>query len=109
MKRGRGTKYPYKCPYNNTVDLNKSFHISFFNGIEHIPTLLENNIEKDRPILGYCKSGVLISLWTVTYQSLTSQFFLRTFTNHKTTREGQGISLTAHYHFHPLQRHFDIS
>ena len=23
--------------------------------------------------------------------------------------KGEGISLTPHYHFHPLHRHFDIS
>ena len=32
-----------------------------------------------------------------------------TFTNHKTAREGGGIFLTPHYHFHPLHRHLDIS
>ena len=28
------------------------------------------------------------------------------FTNHRTA---ESISLTSHYHFHPLQRHLDIS
>ena len=32
-----------------------------------------------------------------------------TFTNHRTAGEGEDISLTPHYHFHPLHRHLDIS
>ena len=36
-------------------------------------------------------------------------FLSRTFTNHKTAGEGAGISLTPHYHCHPLHRHLDIS
>ena len=36
-------------------------------------------------------------------------FLLRPFTNHRTAGEGEGISLTPHYHFHPLHRHLDIS
>ena len=36
-------------------------------------------------------------------------FFSRTFTNHRTAGEAEGISLTPHYHFHPLHRHLDIS
>ena len=36
-------------------------------------------------------------------------FLSRTFTNHRTAGEGEGISLTPHYHFHPLHRHLDIS
>ena len=36
-------------------------------------------------------------------------FCSRTFTNHRTAGEGEGISLTPHYHFHPLHRHLDIS
>ena len=35
-------------------------------------------------------------------------FLSRTFTNHRTIGEG-GISLTPHYHFHPLHRHLDIN
>ena len=31
------------------------------------------------------------------------------FTNHRTAGEEEGISLTPHYHFHPLHRHLDIS
>ena len=31
-----------------------------------------------------------------------------TFTNHRTAGKGEGISLTPHYHFHPLHRHLDI-
>ena len=36
-------------------------------------------------------------------------FLSRTFTNHRTTGEGEGISLTPHYHFHSFYRHLDIS
>ena len=36
-------------------------------------------------------------------------FLSRTFTNHRTAGEGEGISLTPHYHFHPLHRQLDIS
>ena len=36
-------------------------------------------------------------------------FLSQTFTNHRTAGEGEGISLTPHYHFHPLHRHLDIS
>ena len=36
-------------------------------------------------------------------------FFSRTFTNHWTAGEREGISLTPHYHFHLLHRHLDIS
>ena len=36
-------------------------------------------------------------------------FLSRTFTNHRTAGEGEGISLTPHYHLHPLHRHLDIS
>ena len=36
-------------------------------------------------------------------------FLSRTFTNHRTAGEGEGISLTPHYHFHPLHRHLDIN
>ena len=36
-------------------------------------------------------------------------FLSWTFTNHRTAGEGVGISLTPHYHFHPLHRHLDIS
>ena len=36
-------------------------------------------------------------------------FFSRTFTNHRTAGEAEGISLTPHYHFHPLHRHLHIS
>ena len=36
-------------------------------------------------------------------------FLSRTFTNHRTAGEGEGISLTPHYHFHRLHRHLDIS
>ena len=43
-------------------------------------------------------------------------FLSRLFTNHRTAEErgggegggGGGISLTPHYHFHPLHRHIDI-
>ena len=36
-------------------------------------------------------------------------FLSRPFTNHRTAGEGGGgISLTPHYHFHPLHRHLDI-
>ena len=35
-------------------------------------------------------------------------FLSRTFTNLRTAEEG-GISLTPHYHFHPLRRHLDFS
>ena len=30
---------------------------AFLIGIEPMPTVLENNAGKDRPMLGYCKSG----------------------------------------------------
>ena len=36
-------------------------------------------------------------------------FLSRTFTNHRTAGKGEGISLTPHYHFHPLHRRLDIS
>ena len=36
-------------------------------------------------------------------------FLSRTFTDHRTLWEGEGISLTPHYHFHPLHRRLDIS
>ena len=36
-------------------------------------------------------------------------FLSRTFTNHRTAEKGEGISLTPHYHFHPLHGHLDIS
>ena len=36
-------------------------------------------------------------------------FLSRTFTNHRTAGEGKGISLSPHYHFHPLHIHLDIS
>ena len=39
------------------------------------------------------------------YLSLLS----RTFTIHRTAGNGEGISLTPLYHFHPLHRHLDIS
>ena len=29
-------------------------------------------------------------------------------TNHRSARKGEAISLTTHYHFHPLHRHLDI-
>ena len=35
-------------------------------------------------------------------------FLSGTFTNHKTSGEGQGISLT-HYHFHMLHKHLGMS
>ena len=35
-------------------------------------------------------------------------FFSQPFTNHGTVGEGEGISLTPYYHFHPLHRHLDI-
>ena len=35
-------------------------------------------------------------------------FLSQPLTNHKTAGEG-GISLTPHYHFHPLHRHLDIN
>ena len=35
-------------------------------------------------------------------------FLSQPFTNHRTTGEGETISLTPHYHFHPLHRHLDI-
>ena len=35
-------------------------------------------------------------------------FLSRTFTNHKTSEEGEAISLT-HYHFHLLHKHLDLS
>ena len=36
-------------------------------------------------------------------------FLPRPFTNHRAAGRGEGISLTHHYHFHPLHRHLDIS
>ena len=36
-------------------------------------------------------------------------FLSETFTNHRTAGEGEGISLTPHYHFHPIHRHLEIS
>ena len=36
-------------------------------------------------------------------------FLSQTFTIHRTVREGEAISLTPLYHFHPLRRHLDIS
>ena len=36
-------------------------------------------------------------------------FISRTFTNHRLQGKGEGISLTPHYHFHPLHTHWDIS
>ena len=36
-------------------------------------------------------------------------FLSRPFTNHRTAGEGEGNSLTPHYHFRPLHRHLDIS
>ena len=36
-------------------------------------------------------------------------FLSQRFTNHRTAEEGEGISLTPHYHFHPLDRHLDIN
>ena len=35
-------------------------------------------------------------------------FFIWTFTNYVTAREGGGYFLTRHYQFHPLHRHLDI-
>ena len=37
------------------------------------------------------------------------RFVSRTFTNHRTAREGEGISLIPHYHFYPLHRHLELS
>ena len=37
-------------------------------------------------------------------------FLSRTFTKHRTAEKGgENISLTPHYHFHPLHRHLDVS
>ena len=36
-------------------------------------------------------------------------FLSRTFTNHRTAGKGEGISLTPHYHFHPLHRHLVLA
>ena len=36
-------------------------------------------------------------------------FLSRTFTNHRTAGEGEGIFLTPHYHFHSFYRHLDVS
>ena len=36
-------------------------------------------------------------------------FLSQTFTNYGTAGEGEGISLTAHYHFHSFYKHLDIS
>ena len=52
------------------------------------------------------------------YEAMTIQqrfFFLSGFFFHEHSRitelqgKGEGISLTRHYHFHPLHRHLDIS
>ena len=52
------------------------------------------------------KSSILLKI-----NSNTDLFFFlsRPFTNHRIAEEGEGISLTPHYHFHPLHRHLDIS
>ena len=60
-----------------------------------------------------CFSERLISIFTPL--ALRGFFFSdlgflpQPFTNHRTEREGEGISLTPHFHFHPLQRHLDIN
>ena len=56
-------------------------------------------------LLNYLKTYSRTYLYFFFYVS----FLSRTFTNHRTAGEGEGISLTPHYHFHPLHRHLDIS
>ena len=56
-------------------------------------------------LLNYLKKYSRTYLYFFFYLS----FLLQTFTNHRTAGEGEGISLTPHYHFHPLHRHLDIS
>ena len=56
-------------------------------------------------LLNYLKTYSRTYLYFFFYVS----FLSRTFTNHRTAGEGKGISLTPHYHFHPLHRHLDIS
>ena len=56
-------------------------------------------------LLNYLKKYSRTYLYFFFYVS----FLLQTFTNHRTAGEGEGISLTPHYHFHPLHRHLDIS
>ena len=46
-------------------------------------------------------------LWTFFF--FYPGFLSQTFINHRTARKGEDISLTPHYHFHPLHRHLDIS
>ena len=68
----------------------------------------------------YLKTFYLTQLSTIGFyilkKSLTSYFFFSIwFFFHELSRitglqwKGEGISLTPHYHFHPLHRHLDIS
>ena len=67
----------------------------------------------DPVYVSYVKYGLIGKTITKPPYQTTSFFFYlgflsRTFTN-QTAGEGGGHSLTPHYHFHPLDRHFDIS
>ena len=56
-------------------------------------------------LFNYLKTYSRIYLYFLFYVS----FLSRTFTNHRTAWEREGISLTPHYPFHLLHRHLDIS
>ena len=53
-----------------------------------------------------------VSAWTFHFIIFFFFFFLSGFsftTIHESQGKGEGISLTPHYHFHPLHRHLDLS
>ena len=65
-------------------------------------TTLDGNANPDRKCQN--KEGEKITLFFFLYRGI----FSRPLTNYRTVGEGKGISLTPHYHFHPLYRYLDI-
>ena len=106
-----------KTSFESLTILAKSSMLDICQGCEYVSELHQQwkvqKTFKSRPYLASSKWGVIfLFLWNYSL----SKFFFQSrfsFTNiHdlcRTVREGEAISLTPFYQFHPLRRHLDIT